>query len=147
MAEYDLRPELMSMQQSLLEEYECQLNQEIEGNMVIWATSYTGSRMEKRCHTEKSSRPFRERKNWSKLVALKNFNEELLSVAEEQHQYQSLSAPTWKVRQRSMRWKDLRQQLPQQKWPTATCCFVEKNSFWYCARQSQCEKRSSSLSS
>ena len=33
-----------------------------------------------------STSPWEEKKNASKLVALQNLNEELLSVAEEQHQ-------------------------------------------------------------
>ena len=35
MAEYDPRQELMATQQSLLKEYECELNREIEENVAI----------------------------------------------------------------------------------------------------------------
>ena len=86
MAEHDPRQELMATQQSLLEEYECELNREIEENVVILSQlsqqEQVGERMP---HQEIQQALERERKNASKLVALQELNEELLSVAKEQH--------------------------------------------------------------
>ena len=86
MAEYDLRAELMATQHSLLKEYECKLNKEIEENVTILShLSQHGQVGEWVTHQEIQQALKRQKKNASKLVALQNLNEELLSVAEEQH--------------------------------------------------------------
>ena len=77
----------MATHQSFLEEYEHQLNQEIEENMAILSHlsqwEHAGEQMP---HREIQQALKREKQNACKLVPLKIFNEELLSVAEEQHQ-------------------------------------------------------------
>ena len=84
MAEYDPRPELMATHQSLIEEYEHQLNQEIEENVSILShLSQCKQAGENVPQQEIQQAPEWEKQNASKLVALKNFNEELLSVAKE----------------------------------------------------------------
>ena len=63
----------------------------------------------------------REKKNASKLVALQNFNEELLSLAEEQQQfgahaqYNSTHSES-EDEEHVQSMQDLRQKQPQQKW-------------------------------
>ena len=87
MAEYEARAELMATQQSLLEEYEHELNREIEENVAILShLSQCEQVGEWVPHQEIQQALEREKKNASKLVALQNLNDELLSVAEEQHQ-------------------------------------------------------------
>ena len=87
MAEYDPRAELMATQQSLLEEYKHQLNKEMEENVAILSClsqcEQVGEQMPQQ---EIQQAVEREKKNASKLVALQELNEELLSLAEEQHQ-------------------------------------------------------------
>ena len=72
MAKYDPWPELIAMQQSLLQEYEHQLNQEIEENMVIlsclWQSKQAGEKVPDR---EIQQALEREKQNASKLDALK----------------------------------------------------------------------------
>ena len=73
MAKYDQRPE-------------CQLNQEIEEIMDIFSyLSQWEQAGEKMPHRDIQQAIERGKQNASKLVALKKFNEELLSVAEEQY--------------------------------------------------------------
>ena len=63
--------------------------------------------------------PKREKKSVSKLVALQDFNEELLTVAKEQHQQLghmlNIAALVQQVKLRSMEGQDPRQKQPQQK--------------------------------
>ena len=75
----------MATQQSLLKEYKCQLNKEIEHNMAILSCISQWKQAGKQVPCQEIQQTLkREKQNASKLVALKNFNEELLSVAEEQ---------------------------------------------------------------
>ena len=77
----------MATQQSLLEEYECQINKEIEENVAILSHLSQHEQVgEWVLHQEIQQVLEREKKNASKLVALQNLNEELLSVAKEHHQ-------------------------------------------------------------
>ena len=86
MAEYDPRGELMATQQSLLEEYEHEVNREIEENVAILSCLLQCEQVwEWVPHQEIQQALEREKKNASKLVALQNLNEELLSVAKEQN--------------------------------------------------------------
>ena len=85
--QYNPRAELNATQQNLLEEYECQLNKEIEENVAILShLSQYGQVGEQVPHQEIQQALKREKKNASKLVTLQYLNEELLSIAEEQHQ-------------------------------------------------------------
>ena len=86
MAEYHPRAELMVTQQSLLKEYECKLNKEIEENVeILSCLSQHEQVAEWVPHQQIQQALKREKKNASKLVAFQNLNEELLSVAKEQH--------------------------------------------------------------
>ena len=86
-SEYNPRAELIATQESLLEEYEHQLNKEIEENEAIFRhLSQCEQVGEQVPHQEIQQTLEREKKNTSKLVALQNLNEELLSIAEEQYQ-------------------------------------------------------------
>ena len=87
MVKYDPRQELMAMQQILLKEYEHQLNKEIEENVAILSHLLQQEQVREQVPCQEIKQAIkREKKNVSKLVALQNLNEELLSIAEEQHQ-------------------------------------------------------------
>ena len=120
MAEYDPRAELMATQQSLLKEYEHQLNKEIEENVAILSCLLQYEQVREQVPWQKLQQALkREKKNTSKLVAMQKLNEELLSVAEEQHwQWMyvlSLVALSQKVKLRNKKGKDQKQKQPQQK--------------------------------
>ena len=86
MAEHDPRQELMATQQNLPEEYKRELNRDLEENVAILSKlSWWEQVGEWVPHQEIQQTLERERKNASKLVALQELNEELLSVAKEQH--------------------------------------------------------------
>ena len=75
----------MPTQQSLLEEYEHQLNKEKEKNVAILnCLSQCEQAGESVPHQEIQQALEREKKNASKLVALQNLNKDLLSIAREQ---------------------------------------------------------------
>ena len=85
MTEYDQRSELMAMHQSLLGEYECQLNKEIKKNMVILCNLSWWEQAGEHVPCREFQQVIKgEKQNAFKLLALKNFNEEVPSVAEEQ---------------------------------------------------------------
>ena len=91
MAEHDPRQELMATQQNFLEEDECELNREIEENVAILSQLSQWEQVGEWVPHQQIQQALerereREGKNASKLVALQEFNEELLSVAKEQHQ-------------------------------------------------------------
>ena len=86
MAEYNPRAELMATQQNLLKEYEHQLNKEIEENVAILSYFSQCEQVGEQVPCQEIQKALeREKKNASKMVALQNLNEELLSIAEEQH--------------------------------------------------------------
>ena len=86
MTEYDPRPELMATQQSLFEEYEPLLNQEIEENVALLSHLSQREQTWERVPHEQIQQVLEwEKQNASKLFALKNFKEELLSEDQEQH--------------------------------------------------------------
>ena len=86
MAEYNPRAELMATQQSLLEEYKHQLNKEIEENVAILSCLSQCQQVGEWVPCQEIQQgPWKGEENASKLVALQNLNEELLSVAEKQH--------------------------------------------------------------
>ena len=88
MAEHDPRQELMTTQQSLLEEYEHELNREIEENVAILSQLSQWEQVGEWVPYQEIQQALeRKRKIASKLLALQELNEELLSVAEEQHQH------------------------------------------------------------
>ena len=86
----------MATQQSLLKEYECELNREIEENVAIISHLSQHEQVgEQVPHQEIQQALEREKKNASKLVALQGLNEELCSVAKEQHwQLDTYAQPT-----------------------------------------------------
>ena len=72
MAEYDPRPELIAMQQSLLKEYKCQLSKEIEENVALLShLSQREQAGERVPHEQIQQALGREKQNASELVALK----------------------------------------------------------------------------
>ena len=86
MMEYNPRTELMPTQQSLLGEYEHQLNKEMEGNVAILSCLSQQESVGEQVSSQEIQQVLkRKKKNASKLVALPNFNKELLSIAAEQH--------------------------------------------------------------
>ena len=79
MAEHNPRTELMATQQSLLEEYEHQLNKEIEENVAILSNLSQCEQVEEWLPHHKIQKAIkREKENASKLVALQTLNKELL---------------------------------------------------------------------
>ena len=86
MATYNPWAELMATQQSLLEEYGHQLNKVIKRMWHFGAASHNACRLEAGTIPINSTGPAEGEENASKLFALETFNEELLSVAKEQHQ-------------------------------------------------------------
>ena len=87
MAGYNLREKLRATQQSLLKEYECQVNKVIEENAAILSHLSQCDQVGEPVQCQGIQQAlYREKKNVSKWVTLQNLNEELLSIAEEQHQ-------------------------------------------------------------
>ena len=86
-AKYNPRAELIAVQQSLLEEYECQLNKEIVENVAILSHLSQREQVRGQVSCQEIQKVLgREKRNASKLVAIQNFSEELVGIAEEQHQ-------------------------------------------------------------
>ena len=76
----------MSTQQNLLEGYEWQFNKEIDKNVAILSHLSQWDQIREQVPCQEIQQVLkREKQNAPKLVCLRNFNEELLSVAKKQH--------------------------------------------------------------
>ena len=86
MVEYNSRAELMATQQSLLKEHEHQLNKETEENVVTLSHLSQCEQLGDQVPQQEIQQGLKgEKKNTSNLVALQELNEELPSLAKEQH--------------------------------------------------------------
>ena len=83
MVGYDPRPELMATQQSLLKECEHQLSKKWRRIWQYWAISYNRSSLWKTATPGNLADPGTGKTKCFQNGYTKNFNEELLSVAEE----------------------------------------------------------------
>ena len=145
----------MATQQSLLEEYEHQLNKEIEENVAILSHLFQHEQVgEWVPHQEIQHYLKREEKSASKLVALQNLNEELLSVADEQHQQlrahalpSSTESESEAEEPESIRPKTETASAEVANISQQHAALLRRNIFQYRAKHNQCQKGSSSSNS